>query len=317
VSVLDTSGGWHGIAIAGAGAAIPAARHAGALLATLALEPADGLSALALRERAEAWVAHATTLLEDCCPSLGPDARGDLTAQLLGLAEDALHTGRRLGFDRIVKLMRAGGETAAAGELAALLKAGSGTAPDLAARLAVLDVADGGDRDLPVAAVRAIGLATLLARLRATSALGALPQIIVLDALDDLLDCAAGPLLAAMLFRAAAATGVAVWSVCRQAPAASGPLAAALREARCTLVAQANEPGEQAALAQALGFDPALLAASAPCPGNALLLRPPAPMPGLVVQPGQAASAPPRLASLTLHPWALPPFAQSRVESRE
>ncbi|MGN6699266.1 MAG: hypothetical protein ACTHMR_14015 [Thermomicrobiales bacterium] len=317
VSVLDTSGAWHGIAIAGAGAAIPAARHAGALLATLALEPVDGLSALALRERAEAWVALATALLEDCCPALGADARGDLTAQLLGLAEDALHTGRRLGFDRVVKLLRAGGETAAAGELAALLKAGSGTAPDLAARLIVLDAADGGERELPVAAVRAISLATLLARLRAASAPVALPQIIVLDALDDLLDCAAGPLLASMLVRAAAATGVAVWCVCRQAPAAGGSLTAALREARCTLVAQASEPGEQAALAQALGFSPALVAARVPRPGAALLLRPPAPVPGLVVQPGQTNSAPPRITALSLHPWALPPFAQSRVESKE
>jgi hypothetical protein len=307
VSVLDVSGAWAGIAVAGGGAAISTARSAGALLAGLALEPVADLSALALRARAEVWVALATVLLEDCCPSLGPDARGDLTAQLLSLAEEALNSGRRLGFDRIAKLLRASGETAAAGELAALLKAGSGTTPELAARLAVLDVATGGDRGLPVAAVRAIGLATLVARLRAVPAPITLPHIIVLDALDDLLACAAGPPLAAMLFREAAVTGVAIWSLCRQAPPAGGPLGATLREARCSLIALANESGEQATLAHALGYDPALFAAIVARSGVALLVRPPAREPGLVVQPGQADSAP-RAACLMLHPWSLPPF---------
>ncbi|CAA9573598.1 MAG: hypothetical protein AVDCRST_MAG88-2589, partial [uncultured Thermomicrobiales bacterium] len=138
VTVVDTGGAWAGAAIAGGGEVIPVREELPRLLGSLGFpaerrgrwgEGSDGQGA---------WVTGTAALLGDLCPSLSDDDRGDLTASLLGLAEDHLAGRDVVHLHRLVRRLDENGYGRAAAALGALLLPGTGRARDDGAPPAVM-----------------------------------------------------------------------------------------------------------------------------------------------------------------------------------
>lgn len=221
VTVVDTRGDWRAAALAGGGQRIDVAARAGALLNRLGcdLEPGTRPKSAAAREAVDRWVTLTTALLDDLCPALSDDDRGDLTATLLGLADEQLAgRGKASGRKLLRRLTEQG--SAAAAALAPLL-ATSGAprrvqVDDPAAPPAIVyDAAGRGPAaeaaEVGTAGRVALALCAALERVSALERAAVRGQVIAVDDLAAVLAAPSAGVLLPELRRRAARVGAAVW----------------------------------------------------------------------------------------------------------
>lgn len=272
VTVVDTRGDWQAAALAGGGRRIDVAAQAGALLNRLGcdLDPGARAKSAAAREAVDRWATLTAALLDDLCPALTDDDRGDLTATLLGLADEHLAGRGKVSGRKLLRRLTEQGSAAAAALKPLLATSGAPRrvqVDDPAAPPVIVYDAAGREPTAEAPAAGAAGRVTLalcaaLERVGALERAGVRGQVIAIDDLAALLAAPSAGVLLPELLRRAARAGAAVWYAAsslaavpeRVHLAADGapPVAIVLRQEAAAAQATARRFGLPAALLRAL-----------------------------------------------------------------
>lgn len=300
IIVVDTEGGWGGIARASGGEQIRVALELGTLLADLGSTRLRQSGDDPTRLVAD-WADQLVRLLGDLCPDLGADECGDLTAALMALAEAEFAWGEPLQLGGLIEHLRAS-DAAPTQHLATLLTATGALHPAArkyatAAGVTIYDASPAPDGQRLVAQAGCVAVA-----LRAAlDHLGALPggdqsaRLLIIDDLAALGWSSAAPKILAELFAEAQARGIAVWCAASSLAAAPRPLTEALRALAPTAILLPGGDESTRLTARALDLHPTTIEQyCALGPGEVLLVR------------GDAATA------LRTVPLRLPPYASRR-----
>jgi len=261
VLVVDTHGGWRSAALAAGGERVPVALGLGGLLGSLG---AEGLrdDGPATRQIAH-WADMIARILVDLCPDLDDDELGDLTGQLLALAEGDLAWGEPVQLGPIIARLRES-EREPARHLAAMLTATGALKPlpphewhgGLTVFEAVPDHA--GQRIAAPAGCAAVALGAIRDALGNAVLDGRRARLIVLDDLTTLLEASAGPTLLSAILTAAGRAGVPVWCAASSLAACPRPALEALRALGPLAVLFPAQPDSLRATARALDLPPGL-----------------------------------------------------------
>lgn len=297
VTVVDTAGAWVGAAIAGGGEVIPVREELPRLLGGLGFDPERRGRRGEGGDGQGAWVTGAAALLGDLCPTLSDDDRGDLTATLLGLAEDHLAGRDVVHLHRLVRRLAENGYGRTAAALGALLLPGAGRERDAGSppSVVVYDASGNGARwhDTPpegrggrLEVVTAAGLAAASVRAaieglrtqassQAANATGG--RLLIVDSFDAVLAASAGPGLLLQLFDEARRADAAVWCASSTPPPTVGSpagVAAALRDLAPTAVVFGHGPDELRTIARWFGQPPTIYSSlHEAVPGTAIIAR--------------------------------------------
>lgn len=297
VLVIDTHGGWRAVALAAGGERVQVALSLGSLLGGLGAEALRGDGSPA--RQVTAWADTVARTLADLCPDLGDDELGDLTGQLLALAEGDLAWGEPVHLGPIVARLRES-ENEPARHLAAMLTATGALRPappgGWGSGLTIFDAVPDhvGQRIAAPNGCAAVALGAIRDTLRAVArgGRGRRSRLVILDDLAALLEASAGPALLEEVLTQARQTGVAVWCAAASLAACPRHALAALRALGPLAILFPAPPEGLRATARALDLPPGLFEGRAGLAADeALIVR------GEEVTPVQ------------LLPLALPPYA--------
>ena len=261
VLVVDTHGGWRSATLAAGGERVPVALGLGGLLGGLGVETLrDGGSTPRQIVR---WADLVARMLVDLCPDLDDDELGDLTGQLLALAEGDLAWGEPVQLGPIVARLRESAHEPAR-HLAAMLTATGALKPppphEWAGGLTVFEATPdhAGQRIAAPAGCAAVALGAIRDALGNAQADGRRARLIVLDDLTTLLEASAGPALLGAILTAAGRAGVPVWCAASSLAACPRPALEALRALSPLVVLFPGQPDSLRATARALDLPPGL-----------------------------------------------------------
>ena len=261
VLVVDTHGGWRPATLAAGGERVPVALSLGGLLGGLGAETLrdDGPSARQIAR----WADLVARTLVDLCPDLDDDELGDLTAQLLALAEGDLAWGEPVQLGPIVARLRESAHEPAR-HLAAMLTATGALKPlpphEWHGGITVFDAVPdhAGQRIAAPAGCAAVALGAIRDALGNAVAERRRARLIVLDDLATLLEASAGPALLGAIVTAAGRAGVPVWCAASSLAACPRPALEALRALDPLAILFPAQPESLRATARALDLPPGL-----------------------------------------------------------
>ena len=261
VLVVDTHGGWRSATLAAGGDRVPVALGLGGLLGGLGVEMLrdDGPSSRQIAR----WADTVARTLVDLCPDLDDDELGDLTGQLLALAEGDLAWGEPVQLGPIVARLRES-EREPARHLAAMLTATGASKPlpphEWHGGLTVFEATPdhGGQRIAAPAGCAAVALGAIRDALGAAVADRRRARLVVLDDLATLLEASAGPPLLSAILTAAGRAGVPVWCAASSLAACPRSALEALRALSPLTVLFPAQADSLRATARALDLPPGL-----------------------------------------------------------
>lgn len=277
VLVVDTHGGWRPVAMAAGGSRVSVALGLGGLL--------GGLGAELLRHAGPSarqiarWADLVARTLIDLCPDLDDDELGDLTGQLLALAEGDLAWGEPVQLGPIIARLRES-EHEPARHLAAMLTATGALKPlpphEWRGGLTVFDAVPdhAGQRIAAPAGCAAVALGAIRDALGNAVNDGRRARLVVLDDLATLLEASAGPALLGAVLAAAGRAGVPVWCAASSLAACPRPALEALRSLSPLAILFPARSDSLRATARALDLPPGLFEGRAGLdPGEALVIH--------------------------------------------